>query len=65
MVTHYESLQGGPFNDTSFGIIFLALVQWPFRHLLYDVAVVSRLVRYKDKVLYHLECTVTMLRPSL
>jgi hypothetical protein len=40
MVTHCESQQGGAVDGTPLGGIFLASVQWPFRHLLSKVAAI-------------------------
>jgi hypothetical protein len=40
MVMHYESQQGGAVDGTPLWGIFLASVQWPFRHLLSEVAAI-------------------------
>jgi hypothetical protein len=40
MVTHYESQQGSAVDGTPLWGIFLASVQWPFRHLLFEVAAI-------------------------
>jgi hypothetical protein len=40
MGTHYESQQRGAVDGTPLWGIFLASVQWPFRHLFSEVAAI-------------------------